>query len=70
MSGSVFRLAEAGAVTPNPVALGNIREGESFAAQALTINNTAANDGFSESLNASVAGQSGDASGSGNVWAR
>ena len=53
--GGVFRLASAGAAAPNPVDFGNVRVG-SVATQALTIANTAANDGFSEKLNASIGG--------------
>jgi hypothetical protein len=52
-SGSVFRLASASAATPNPVNFGALRIG-STAEQALSITNTAANDGFSEKLNASI----------------
>ena len=55
--GNVFRLASASAATPNPVDFGNVRVG-SVASQALTIANTAANDGFSEKLNASIGGAS------------
>jgi hypothetical protein len=54
-TGSVFRLASASPATPNPVNFGNVRVGTS-ATQALTIGNTAANDGFSEKLNASIGG--------------
>ena len=53
--GNVFRLASASTVAPNPVDFGNVRVG-SVATQALTIANTAANDGFSEKLNASIGG--------------
>ena len=52
-TGSVFRLASASPATPNPVDFGNVRIG-STADQALSITNTAANDGFSEKLNASI----------------
>jgi hypothetical protein len=51
--GSVFRLATASAAAPNPVDFGNVRVG-SVATRALTVANTAANDGFSEKLNASI----------------
>ena len=54
-TGSVFRLASASPAAPNPVSFGNVRVG-SVAQQALTIANTAANDGFSERLNASIGG--------------
>ena len=53
--GNVFRFASASTVAPNPVDFGNVRVG-SVATQALTIANTAANDGFSEKLNASIGG--------------
>ena len=53
--GNVFRLASASPAAPNPVDFGNVRVG-SVATQALTITNTAANDGFSERLNASIGG--------------
>jgi hypothetical protein len=53
--GNVFRLASASPAVPNPVDFGNVRVG-SAATQALTITNTAANDGFSEKLNASIGG--------------
>ena len=52
-SGSVFRLAGASPATPNPVDFGNVRVG-TLAGQALSISNTAASDGFSEKLNASI----------------
>jgi hypothetical protein len=54
VSGNVFRLATASAVAPSPVVLANQRVGGSLT-QALTFTNTAAVDGFSESLNASIA---------------
>ena len=67
VSGNVFRLAQASAHTPEPVDLGNIREGQSFGTQNLSLSNTAANDGFSESLNASIGGNTGDASSAGSI---
>ena len=54
-AGNVFRLASASPAAPNPVDFGNVRVG-SVATQALTITNTAPNDGFSEKLNASIGG--------------
>ena len=54
VSGNVFRLATASAVTPSPVVLANQRVGGT-ATQALSFTNTAASDGFSEALNASIA---------------
>ncbi len=53
ISGSVFNLASASPVTPNPVNFGNVRIGTTTD-QALTIQNTAANNGFSEKLDASI----------------
>ena len=52
-SGSVYRLASASPAAPNPVNFGNVRIGTATD-QALTISNTALNDGFSEKLNASI----------------
>ncbi len=52
-NGSVFRLASASQATLNPVDFGNVRI-NTFADQVLSISNTAANDGFSEGLNASI----------------
>ncbi|MBK8890001.1 MAG: choice-of-anchor D domain-containing protein [Dechloromonas sp.] len=51
--GNVYRLASASPATPNPVNFGNVRI-NTATDQALTIGNTAANDGFSEKLNASI----------------
>ena len=61
VSGSVFRMASASVVAP--VVLAAQRVGGGFM-QALTLSNTAANDGFSERLNA-ILGTSGQATGSG-----
>ena len=52
-NGNVFRLASASPATPNPVNFGNVRIGTATD-QVLSISNTAANDGFSEKLNASI----------------
>ena len=52
-TGNVYRLASASAATPNPVNFGNVRIGAT-ADQAVSISNTATNDGFSEKLNASI----------------
>ena len=54
ISGDVFRLAQAGAAAPNPVDLGNVRVNDT-AQQVLSLQNTAADDGYSENLNASFA---------------
>jgi hypothetical protein len=53
--GSVFRLAQPSAHSPEPVNFGNVRVGTATN-QNLTISNTAANDGFSEKLDASMGG--------------
>ncbi|MCC6709278.1 MAG: choice-of-anchor D domain-containing protein, partial [Gammaproteobacteria bacterium] len=55
VSGDVFRLATASAHTPEPVVFANRHVGDG-ASQALSLTNTAANDGFSERLNASIGG--------------
>jgi hypothetical protein len=65
-SAAAYRLAQPGAHTPEPVSLANIRVGGSFGTQALSVQNTAANDGFSESLNASIGGATGGAAASGS----
>ena len=55
VSGSVYRLASATAIAPSPVVLANQHVGGNLT-QALTLTNSAANDGFSERLNAGIAG--------------
>ncbi|OGQ94881.1 MAG: hypothetical protein A2521_09600 [Deltaproteobacteria bacterium RIFOXYD12_FULL_57_12] len=65
VNGNVYRLATASAHTPEPVTLANVREGGTFGTQALTLQNTAASDGYSEKLNASISPTSGSASASG-----
>ena len=60
VTGSVFRLAAASAHTPEPVNLGIVHVGD-VAQQALSITNTAASDGFSERLNASIGSPTGSA---------
>jgi hypothetical protein len=67
VTGAVYRLAAASAHSPEPVELGNIREGDSFGTQALTLQNTAAADDYSESLDASFSGTTGGASASGAI---
>src|SRR6185503_13933376 len=57
VSGNVFRLAT-GAATPAPIAFANAHVGDTVT-QALTIQNTAAADGFSEKLNAAFSGSTG-----------
>jgi hypothetical protein len=65
VSGSVFRLATAGAAAPSPVQLAAQRVNGTLT-QALTIANTAVNDGFSERLNVNAVA-SGGATASGSV---
>ena len=65
VSGDVYRLAQ-GDTTPLSVNFGNLRVGAG-ASQTLTVQNSAVNDGFSESLNANFGGATGDASHNGGV---
>ncbi|MCB1699366.1 MAG: choice-of-anchor D domain-containing protein, partial [Halioglobus sp.] len=65
VSGNVFRLAEAGAHSPEPVVLADSHVGD-VAQQALSMTNTALADGYSESLNALIGGDTGDVSSSGS----
>ena len=53
VTGKVGNLAQAGAATPNPVNLGNVRVGAAAPSQALSITNTASAP--AEGLNASIA---------------
>src|SRR5206468_1705381 len=66
INGNVYRLAAPNTIT-TPVNLGNVHEGDSFSAQPLTISNTAANDGYSEKLNANFSGTTGNATASGSI---
>ena len=66
VSGNVYRYAAPSAHTPEPVNLGNIRVGGSFGTQALSVTNTAANDGYSEKLNAAIGSPTGAASANGS----
>ena len=61
----VFRLADPSDHAPEPVNLGIVHVGD-VAQQALTMSNLAPADGFSESLNASFGGTTGDATASGS----
>ena len=65
VSGDVYRLASASAHTPEPVNFGNVHVGAA-ATQALSITNTALADGFSEKLDASLGGATGNATASGS----
>jgi fibronectin-binding autotransporter adhesin len=60
----VYRLATANAIG-TPVNLTNVRVGGTFGTSALSIQNTASNDGFSEGLNATQGAVTGHASVSG-----
>jgi len=66
IDGAGWRLASAGNHSPEPVNLGNVHVGDTFGTQALSVQNTAASDGFSEKLNASIGGATGQASASGS----
>ncbi|MFQ3664953.1 MAG: choice-of-anchor D domain-containing protein [Sphingomonadaceae bacterium] len=67
IEGSVFRLAQAD-VAPLVVDFGNRRVGDAAPASvALTITNTAIDDGFSERLDASVGATTGRATGAGSI---
>ncbi|MEM8953221.1 MAG: choice-of-anchor D domain-containing protein [Verrucomicrobiota bacterium] len=65
VSANVFRFAAPDAASPNPVNFGNVHVGDS-PLSTLTLSNTAANDGFSEALNAEFSGTTGDASATGS----
>jgi hypothetical protein len=67
VSGNVYRLASASAHAPEPVVIGNQRVGGTLT-QALTLTNTAAADGFSEGLNASIGGATGTANANGGSF--
>src|SRR6185295_4760140 len=64
-AGSVYRLAAAN--TLSATFSGNYHVGDTVSTQALSLTNTAANDGFSEKLNASFTGSTGGASGAGSI---
>ncbi len=63
---TVYRMAAANTIG-TPLNLGMVRVGGTFGTSALSIQNTAANDGFSEGLNASGGALTGAASSSGSV---
>ena len=65
-AGSVFRFAAPG-VIGSSVTLANVHVGDTFGTSALSITNSAANDGFSEGLNAATANLTGDASAAGTI---
>ena len=65
-AGNVFRFAAPG-VIGSSVTLANVHVGDTFGTSALSITNSAANDGFSEGLNAATANLTGDASAAGTI---
>ena len=65
-AGSIFRFAAPG-VIGSSVTLANVHVGDTFGTSALSITNSAANDGFSEGLNAATANLTGDASAAGAI---
>lgn len=65
INGAVYRLAAASQHTPEPVNFGVVHIGDT-ASQTLSITNTAANDGFSERLDAAFGGTTGGATASGS----
>ncbi|MEI6712446.1 MAG: autotransporter-associated beta strand repeat-containing protein [Verrucomicrobiota bacterium] len=66
VTGSVFREAS-GLLSSSSLSMGNIREGESFTSQTLSVTNTSAADGFSEKLNVSFGTLTGGAVAGGSV---
>jgi T5SS/PEP-CTERM-associated repeat protein len=66
VSGSVFNLATASAVAPNPVNFGAHHVGDAIN-QALSVSNTGTAGGFTENLDATIGGVSGGASASGTI---
>ncbi|MQM29339.1 MAG: hypothetical protein CRU78_01825 [Candidatus Accumulibacter phosphatis] len=65
VSGDVYRLAQ-GAATPTPIVFAN-RHVDDSAIQLLTVQNTAAADGFSEKLNAGISSNGAPVTASGSV---
>ena len=65
VTGNVFRLATGSVATP--VNLGATRVGGPALTGAISVTNTAANDGFSENLDATIGGNTGDVIGSGGI---
>jgi Hint domain len=64
ITGAAYRYADPSAVAPNPVVFGN-RHLNDVVSQGLTLTNTDPNDGFSEALDASIGGATGDISAAG-----
>jgi hypothetical protein len=65
VTGAVYRFASPSAHTPEPVTLANVHVGASDQ-MAISITNTATNDGFSEKLDASFTGTTGSATATGS----
>ena len=55
VNGYVYRYAVANTISM-PISLGNVHVGGTFGTSALSITNTAANDGYSEGLDAAFGG--------------
>ncbi len=66
VQGSVYRLASADPVTPNPLDFGNHHVSHAVAGQALSFSNLSINDGFSESLDAGFGATTGGVIGAGS----
>ena len=66
-AGGVYRLAAPNAMGSPVTFIGNYHVGDTVPAQALTLTNDAANDGFSEHLDAAVNGSTGGATGTGTI---
>ncbi len=59
ITGAAYRYAAPGSHSPAPVTFGNFHVGDTAPSQLLTLANQATNDGFSESLNASIGSATG-----------
>ena len=68
VSGNVYRLASASTHTPESVILGNVHVG-AVDQMVLMLSNTAANDGFSEKLDAAFGAPTGNATAAGSIHA-
>ena len=66
VTGSVFRLASATDHAPEPINFGNFHVGDTAPSQLLSITNNVPEDGFSESLDASLANPTGGVTTSGS----
>jgi hypothetical protein len=68
-TGAAYRYANPTPHTPEPVEFGILHVGDPAPSQTLSITNDAANDGFSERLNASIGNPTGDATTNGGSFA-